>query len=95
VDRRAERFFSYLAILVELLSLSVGCLFLRSPSLRLLVCVFITAGPITKLFAGGGGGEWTTCGTWYLVVAYRGNGGIHRGIYQLQGDDNGHVGRPR
>ncbi len=22
------------------------------------VCVFITAGPITKLFAGGGGGEW-------------------------------------
>jgi len=23
--------------------------------------VFITAGPITKLFAGGGGGEWTTC----------------------------------
>ena len=34
-------------------------------------------------------------GTWYLVVAYRGNGGIHRGIYQLQGDGNGHVGRPR
>ena len=33
------------------------------------------------------------CGTWYLVVAYRGNGVIHRGIYQLQGDDNGHVGR--
>ncbi len=26
---------------------------------------------------------------------YRGNGGIRRGIYQLQGDDNGHVGRPR
>jgi len=26
-----------------------------------IVCVFITAGPITKLFAGGGGGEWTTC----------------------------------
>jgi len=25
------------------------------------LCVFITAGPITKLFAGGGGGEWTTC----------------------------------
>jgi hypothetical protein len=25
------------------------------------VCVFITAGPITKLFAGGGGGEWRTC----------------------------------
>jgi hypothetical protein len=24
-------------------------------------CVFITAGPITKLFAGGGGGEWRTC----------------------------------
>ncbi len=24
------------------------------------VCVFITAGPITKLFAGGGGGEWTS-----------------------------------
>ncbi len=23
--------------------------------------MFITAGPITKLFAGGGGGEWTTC----------------------------------
>ena len=23
-------------------------------------CVFITAGPITKLFAGGGGGEWRT-----------------------------------
>ena len=29
-------------------------------------------------------------GTWYLVVMYRGNGGIRRGIYQLQGDDNGH-----
>jgi hypothetical protein len=25
------------------------------------VCVFITAGPMTKLFAGGGGGEWRTC----------------------------------
>ena len=25
------------------------------------VCVSITAGPITKLFAGGGGGEWRTC----------------------------------
>jgi len=25
------------------------------------LCVFITAGPITKLFAGGGGGELTTC----------------------------------
>ena len=36
-------------------------------------------------------GRWT----WYLVVMYRGNGGIRRGIYQLQGDDNGHVGRPR
>jgi len=28
---------------------------------RTKVCVFITAGPITKLFAGGGGGEWRTC----------------------------------
>ena len=27
---------------------------------RYQVCVFITAGPITKLFAGGGGGEWRT-----------------------------------
>jgi hypothetical protein len=26
---------------------------------RSLSCVFITAGPITKLFAGGGGGEWS------------------------------------
>jgi hypothetical protein len=25
------------------------------------VCVFITAVPITKLFAGGGGGYWSTC----------------------------------
>ena len=25
------------------------------------VCVFITAGPMIKLFAGGGGGEWRTC----------------------------------
>jgi len=25
------------------------------------LCVFITVGPITKLFVGGGGGEWTTC----------------------------------
>ncbi len=25
------------------------------------LCVFITAGPITKLFAGGGGREWRTC----------------------------------
>jgi hypothetical protein len=25
------------------------------------VCVFITAGPVIKLFAGGGGGEWRTC----------------------------------
>ncbi len=32
------------------------CVFIRAH-----VCVFITAGPITKLFAGGGGGEWTTC----------------------------------
>jgi hypothetical protein len=24
-------------------------------------CVFITAVPITKLFAGGGGGYWRTC----------------------------------
>ncbi len=31
------------------------------PDFRERVCVFITAGPITKLFAGGGGGEWTTC----------------------------------
>ena len=30
-------------------------------SVHVSVCVFITAGPITKLFAGGGGGEWTTC----------------------------------
>jgi hypothetical protein len=28
--------------------------------LQSLVCVFITAGPITKLFAWGGG-EWRTC----------------------------------
>jgi hypothetical protein len=27
------------------------------------VCVFITAGPSTKLFAWGGGGIWTTCAT--------------------------------
>ena len=27
------------------------------------VCVFITAGPITKLFAWGGGGHWRTCAT--------------------------------
>jgi hypothetical protein len=41
------------------------------------------------------GNTCRTLGTWYLVVAYRGNGVIHRGIvYQLQGDDNGHVGRP-
>jgi hypothetical protein len=25
------------------------------------LCVFITAGPMIKLFAGGRGGEWTTC----------------------------------
>jgi hypothetical protein len=25
------------------------------------VCVFITAGPSTKLFAWGGGGYWGTC----------------------------------
>ena len=30
------------------------------------VCVFITAGPITKLFAGGVGGEWRTC----AMIAY-------------------------
>jgi hypothetical protein len=41
------------------------------------------------------GSKIYTLGTWYLVVTYRGNGGIHRGIYQLQGDANGHVGRPR
>ena len=29
------------------------------------LCVFITAGPITKLFAGGGGGEWRTCAMRY------------------------------
>ena len=27
------------------------------------VCVFITAVPITKLFARGGGGKWRTCAT--------------------------------
>ena len=27
------------------------------------VCVFITAVPITKLFAWGGGGDWRTCAT--------------------------------
>ncbi len=32
-----------------------------SPLMERRVCVFITAGPITKLFAGGGGGEWKTC----------------------------------
>jgi hypothetical protein len=32
-----------------------------SPEIGLPLCVFITAGPITKLFAGGGGGEWRTC----------------------------------
>jgi hypothetical protein len=26
-------------------------------------CVFITAVPITKLLASGGGGEWRTCAT--------------------------------
>ena len=30
-------------------------------SLEYCVCVFITAGPMIKLFAGGGGGEWRTC----------------------------------
>jgi len=30
----------------------------------MVMCVFITAVPITKLFAGeGGGGEWRTCAT--------------------------------
>jgi hypothetical protein len=33
-------------------------------------CVFITAGPITKLFAGGGGGEWRT----YTRIARIGQG---------------------
>jgi hypothetical protein len=28
-----------------------------------LACVFITAGPSTKLFAWGGGGYWRTCAT--------------------------------
>ena len=37
---------------------------------------------------GGGMFSPAAIGTWYLVVAYRGNGVIHRGIYQLQGDDN-------
>ncbi len=27
------------------------------------LCVFIAAGPSTKLFAGGGGGYWRTCAT--------------------------------
>ena len=39
----------------------VGTWLLVSLSPAFAVCVFITAGPITKLFAGGGGGEWTTC----------------------------------
>jgi hypothetical protein len=34
---------------------------LRERRFLAIVCVFITTGPITKLFAGGGGGEWTTC----------------------------------
>ena len=37
------------------------CGFCRLLGGVVVVCVFITAGPITKLFAGGGGGEWTTC----------------------------------
>ncbi len=38
-------------------------------------------------------GAWKACAC--ACAAYdRGNGVIHRGIYQLQGDDNGHVGRP-
>jgi hypothetical protein len=37
------------------------CVFIKRLSVSLCVCVFITAGPITKLFAGGGGGEWRTC----------------------------------
>jgi len=37
------------------------CLIKRIRDFNVLACVFITAGPITKLFAGGGGGEWRTC----------------------------------
>jgi hypothetical protein len=37
------------------------CMVATLEGTHLAVCVFITAGPITKLFAGGGGGEWTTC----------------------------------
>ena len=35
------------------------------------------------------------CDALALAAYERGNVVIHRGIYQLQGDDNGHVGRPR
>jgi hypothetical protein len=45
----------------------VLCFLLQELVLLLFItaaCVFITAGPITKLFAwGGGGGQWRTCAT--------------------------------
>ena len=40
---------------------SESAVIFASVTVTVCVCVFITAGPITKLFAGGGGGEWTTC----------------------------------
>ena len=38
-------------------------LFRPHPTKVVDVCVFITAGPSTKLFAWGGGGYWRTCAT--------------------------------
>jgi len=45
---------------------NLKCVFITAGPIIYLkcVCVFITAVPITKLFAGGGGGgEWRTCAT--------------------------------
>ena len=40
------------------------CYFIEVPlTVEKCVCVFVTAGPSTKLFAWGGGGYWGTCAT--------------------------------
>jgi hypothetical protein len=37
--------------------------FAQAVRITMCVCVFITAGPSTKLYAWGGGGYWETCAT--------------------------------
>ena len=56
--------------------------------------MFITAGPIIKLFAGGEESLRRVVGLGLRAAFLRSNGVVHRTRKVIQVDDNGHVGRP-